>query len=154
MNALLRHSAEGRLVVFAGAGVSMVPPTCLPSWWDVNRAIVMALVEQVVQVFPTDAARALGDLVTARQHAGRLPPEYQAEVIAGRLRNGYFDVLRCLDSDQPNAAHDHLVALARAGRLRAIVTTNSPRRSRWLSGRLAARRGADRQPDSRRRRYG
>lgn len=127
MHTLQGHLKDGRLVVFVGAGVSMLPPTCLPSWWDVNRAVVTALVEQVSRIFPTNAARSLGETVTARQKAGRLPPEYQAEIIAGRLPRGYFDVLRCLDSDQPNAAHDHLVALARTGRLRAIVTTNFDR---------------------------
>ena len=32
-----------KLVVLAGAGVSMLPPTALPNWRDFNRAVIEAL---------------------------------------------------------------------------------------------------------------
>jgi hypothetical protein len=36
-----RFAADDRLVVFVGAGVSSIPPTCLPSWWAMDRAKVL-----------------------------------------------------------------------------------------------------------------
>jgi hypothetical protein len=40
---LLAAARESRLVIFAGAGVSIGAPTNLPSWIDVNRLIVRSL---------------------------------------------------------------------------------------------------------------
>ena len=43
MPSRLIHTAEHGLVVFCGAGVSMVPPSSLPSWWALNEQIVASL---------------------------------------------------------------------------------------------------------------
>ncbi len=124
----LTHAArDGRLVVFVGAGVSVAPPTCLPSWWEVNQAVVEALARQVEPDVGREAANGFAHIVSERQRADRFPPEYQAEVIVGRLRHRYFEVLRCLDGDEPNASHLALATLARAGCVRAILTTNFDR---------------------------
>jgi hypothetical protein len=40
---LVAAAKSGRLVVFAGAGISVEPPTALPSWWDLNAAAVRAI---------------------------------------------------------------------------------------------------------------
>ena len=120
------QARRGRLIAFVGAGVSVAPPTCLPSWWEVNQAVVEALARQVDPAV-RDRARAAAALVSARQRADRFPPEYQAEIIVGRLRQRYFEVLRCLDGDEPNGSHLALAALARAGHVRAIITTNFDR---------------------------
>ena len=113
------------LVVFAGAGCSMLPPTNLPSWWNLNRAVIDALAAEAHHELPE--ARVLGDLVVARQDELKFPPEYFAEVVTGVVGATYFDVLRALDSDVPNAVHEALARLAAAGQLRAIVTTNFDR---------------------------
>jgi NAD-dependent SIR2 family protein deacetylase len=47
---------EGRLVIFAGAGISMPPPSRLPSFYGLAREIC----GQNVQVIPGDEDKALG----------------------------------------------------------------------------------------------
>src|ERR1022692_916955 len=122
-----RFAAEGRLVVFVGAGVSSIPPTCLPSWWAMNRSVVSALRDRVAELVGAERAQALAEAITTRQEANRFPPEYQAEVIVRRLRASYFNVLQCLDSDTPNDVHLRIAALAKAGRVPVVVTTNFDR---------------------------
>src|SRR5262245_8014702 len=89
-----QFAADGRLVVFVGAGVSSIPPTCLPSWWGLNRAVIVALRDRVAELVGGERAETLANVITARQEDNRFPPEYQAEVIVGRLRQSYFSVLQ------------------------------------------------------------
>lgn len=114
-------------MAFVGAGVSTISPTCLPSWWEVNEQVVAALARNVEPLAGPERSAALARAVRERQQAGRFPPEYQAELLAGRLGESYFRVLQCLDSDRPNAVHLRLAGLAAAERLSAIVTTNFDR---------------------------
>ena len=86
-----------------------------------HRAVALALAEAV------DPALDLARPVLERRVAGRLPPEYQAEIVASWCPDTYFEVLRCLDGGAPNRVHLSLAALARSGRLGAIVTTNFDR---------------------------
>ncbi|HEY5960130.1 MAG TPA: hypothetical protein VIV60_26435 [Polyangiaceae bacterium] len=37
---------------FVGAGVSMIAPTCLPSWWQVNHAVLDALAQRKCGLHP------------------------------------------------------------------------------------------------------
>jgi tetratricopeptide (TPR) repeat protein len=122
-----QFAAEGRLVVFVGAGVSSIPPTCLPSWWGLNRAVIVALRDRVAELVGRERAEALASAVTARQQGEKFPPEYQAEVIVGRLGQSYFNVLQLLDSTTPNAVHRAIAALAKEGRVSAVLTTNFDR---------------------------
>lgn len=124
---LIDTAREGRLVVFVGAGVSTLAPSCLPSWPEVNRAVMEAISERSGLLIGLDRARQLGAAVTARQRAARLPPEYQAQIVAERLRESYFEVLQCLDGEVPNAVHLALAASAKAGLVKAILTTNFDR---------------------------
>lgn len=116
---------ESRVIVLAGAGTSMVAPTSLPSWRDVNRAVLNALVAGAAPVL--DDARALADRILERQQSNLLPSEYFAEIIVGAVGASYFPVLKCLDSRTPNAVHRSLARLAAQGRLRAVLTTNFDR---------------------------
>jgi tetratricopeptide (TPR) repeat protein len=124
---LVHFADQGRLVAFVGAGVSMVPPTCLPSWSGLNEAVLHALAGNLVDLLGEHRAGELARLVVARQEAELLPPEYQAELISNRLRHNYFHVLQCLNSNEPNDVHLQLAALGHAGKLRAIITTNFDR---------------------------
>jgi tetratricopeptide (TPR) repeat protein len=122
-----QFAVDGRLVVFVGAGVSSIPLTSLPSWWEIDRSVVVALRDRIAQLVGSDRARTLAEAITTRQEANRFPPEYQAEVIVRRLRDSYFTVLQCLDSDTPNDVHLGIAALAKARRVPAVVTTNFDR---------------------------
>ena len=110
-----------------GAGVSTIPPTALLSWWDVNEQVARALAGEVEELVGPERAEAIADTVTTRQRSGLLPPEYQAELVAGRLRDSYFHVLQHVDSDRPNQVHQRLARLATAGHITTIVTTNFDR---------------------------
>src|SRR5882672_580998 len=122
-----QFAASGQLAIFVGSGVSSIPPTCLPSWWGMNRAVIAALRDRVAELLGRDRAEALANAVTARQEGNRFPPEYQAEVIVGRLRASYFTVLQCLDTETPNAIHRAIAALAKERRVPAVITTNFDR---------------------------
>lgn len=39
-----------RILIFAGAGISMAPPTNLPSWRDFNRVVVRTLARSAIRV--------------------------------------------------------------------------------------------------------
>ncbi len=124
---LIAAALESRLVIFAGAGVSMGAPTNLPSWRDVNRIVVRALAAEAQKVVGAPLVQQAADLVIERHEQEKLPPEYQAQVLAELLHRRYFEVLRHLDSDRPNATHLAIAWLAKLGCVRAIITTNFDR---------------------------
>jgi len=124
---LLESAQSGRLVVFAGAGISMVPPTGLPSWRAVNQIVVNALVGRAASLIGGDQAAEATKLILSRHEHEKIPPEYQAQILADVLGAHYFEVLRHLDSDRPNAVHLAIACLAGLGRVRAVITTNFDR---------------------------
>ena len=124
---LLAAARERRLVVFAGAGISMAAPTSLPSWRDVNRIVVRSLASEAAQGVGAALAEQGAELILGRHEQNKLPPEYQSQVLAELLRGRYFELLRHIDSDRPNANHLALAWLAKLGCVRAIVTTNFDR---------------------------
>lgn len=111
---------QRRVTILAGAGVSVLPPSCLPSWWTLNHAVLDALSAQAQKI--SAEANAVIDDVKRRQDEGKLPPEFTSEVIAGSMANQYFEVLRCLEGQRANAVHRWLAALGPL--LPAIITTN------------------------------
>ena len=124
---LLAAARESRLVIFAGAGVSVGAPTNLPSWSDVNRLVVRSLASAAAPAVSEPLATKAAELILARHEQEKLPPEYQAQVLAEFLHGRYFEVLRHLDSDRPNPTHLAIAWLARLGCVRAIITTNFDR---------------------------
>jgi tetratricopeptide (TPR) repeat protein len=124
---LLAAARDSRLVIFAGAGISMGAPTNLPSWRDVNRIVVRSLAASATSAVGEPLATKAADLILARHEQEKLPPEYQAQVLAEFLHDRYFEVLRHLDSDRPNPTHLAIAWLARLGYVRAVITTNFDR---------------------------
>jgi tetratricopeptide (TPR) repeat protein len=122
---ILRQALDKqRLVVFLGAGASSIPPTCLPTWSQLQKAVLQSLGSPIETLYgEVDTARLISRLLEC-QGKRLIPPEYVSEIMSVRLPGSYFDVLRCLDSDTPNEIQLSLATLAKAGRLRAIVTTN------------------------------
>ena len=123
---VLDHAGNG-LVIFCGAGVSMVPPACLPSWWQMNEQVVQALARQIEPICGQERAADWVRQINARRDSRHFPPEFQAEIISRHYGAAYFRVLECLDGDEPNAVHLAIAALARSGQVRAIVTSNFDR---------------------------
>ena len=118
----------GRLVVFAGAGVSAGKPSALPGWRQLNEEIVGALRTRLAtaverQDWLKDVALRVGGL----RDAGRFPPDYQAQIIEEMCGDRYFRALQALDVDVVNGGHEGIAAMAEARALRAVVTTNFDR---------------------------
>ena len=55
---LLTAAQSKRLVLFVGAGVSMTPPTQLPSWRDVYRIVARSLAAAAAPVVGAQEAEA------------------------------------------------------------------------------------------------
>ncbi len=119
---LLRLIETNKVTFFVGAGISMIPPSCLPSWWQINHAILDALAEESAVV--AKGTYELAEGIKKREEDGKLPPEFVAETIVGRIGKSYFDVLKCLEGKDANKIHLWIATLAKAGLLKAIITTN------------------------------
>lgn len=119
---------RGQVIVMAGAGVSAGKPSALPGWYAANAAIVEVLCRRLEAA--TDRQGWLSELlpsIDVERREGRFPPEYQAQLIEEMCGDRYFRALQALDIDTINAGHDGIAALAAAGALRAVVTTNFDR---------------------------
>ncbi|MEA2000381.1 MAG: SIR2 family protein [Actinomycetota bacterium] len=128
---LVEAARSGTLVVFAGAGVSAGEPSSLPSWYTLNEMIAEQLLDRSEDAFEgylrADALKpAFGSIGAAREEQ-RFPPEYQAQLVEEMAGSQYFDALTSLDVDTFNEAHSGIAALAAAGCLAAVVTTNFDR---------------------------
>lgn len=115
-------------VIFAGAGISIAPPASLPSWFALNDAILEALWDRMERY---DLSKRIRQTVTAHIKASRerhaFPPDYQAQVMVERAGMKYFELLSAVDSDHCNAFHNLAAVGARAGLVKAVVTTNFDR---------------------------
>ncbi len=111
-----------KVAFFIGAGVSMIPPSCLPSWWQVNHIILDSLTNLSNSITPNVGE--LTTLIKNREEDGKLPPEFAAEIICNRIGDSYFKVLEGLEGDTPNQVHLWLAILAKIGKLKVIITTN------------------------------
>lgn len=123
---LLNSARNGKLIIFIGAGASMVPPTKLPSWIDFHIAVLNAISKRI-DFLPNSTLKNYVQYATNMLKNNKLPPEYHAEIIAGCLGNKYFDVLTCLDGGALNIVHHSLATLVRLGAVAAIITTNFDR---------------------------
>jgi hypothetical protein len=93
-----QFDADGRLVVFVGAGVSS-------SWWGLNRSVIVALRDRVAELVGRERAEALANAVTARQEGNKFPPEYHDRLtvttrgnaeVCGQMRTLLTTLGRCM----------------------------------------------------------
>jgi tetratricopeptide (TPR) repeat protein len=116
------------IVVMAGAGVSAVPPSSLPGWYDLNAWIVDALRDRIEAYLGRSGYLApIVEAVAARRTADRFPPDYQAQILEENCGAVYFEALQALEVDACNGVHARLARMAKHGSLRAVVTTNFDR---------------------------
>jgi hypothetical protein len=116
------------VVIFAGAGCSVGAPASLPGWFDLNDAILDALWDRMAPYNLPDWTR--GDVLShikAKRKQYAFPPDYQAQVMVERVGMKYFELLTAVDSDVYNAIHHYTAEGARAGLVKALVTTNFDR---------------------------
>ena len=127
--ALAEQAKVHGLVVLAGAGVSMPVPSCLPGWTDFNDAVLHGLAERAEQLTGggLPSSETMIGLRTLRDEIGALPIDFQAQLMEEECGPDYFRVLQSIDADATNRCHDAIAALAGAGNVNAIVTTNFDR---------------------------
>ena len=113
------------LVIFAGAGCSAGTPASLPGWFDLNDAILEALWDRMEPYnLPTRVRGIVFDHIKTKRGQYAFPPDYQAQVMVERVGMKYFELLTVVDSDLYNAFHHYTAEGARAGLVKAVVTTN------------------------------
>ncbi len=103
-------------IVFCGAGVSIPPPSCSPSWWTLTEEILEAFFDRIPKELnlPTDMIIKDPD----RQ------PEEVFETFANILDTRLYNAFEALDVAEPNNVHLVLAKLAKAKILKACFTTN------------------------------
>lgn len=113
---------RSNLAVLAGAGLSMLPPSTLPSWADFVGALLDEAIDSAAAAPFLDgpAVAAIRSLSASAIGTGTLS-EAITKYVAGVA---YYPVLSALDGTEVNANHWALAELARRGSLRAIVTPN------------------------------
>ncbi len=117
-------SKEG-LVIFAGAGCSMAPPSSLPGWYDLNDAILDTLWDRLEAYRITKGFREkVLPSIKKRRNDNKFPPDYQAQLMAERVGIKYFELLGTVDAQTYNPVQYYTAQLAKAGMIKAVVTTN------------------------------
>ena len=115
MAELAQWARSGKLAVLTGAGVSMLQPSSLPSWWRLNI--------DAYRAFVADDAE-LGAFADAIEKLP-LPPSVLAQFLWEILGSEeYPNSLAVLRRGAPNRNHRVIAALAASGRLGDIVTLN------------------------------
>src|SRR5215467_11472435 len=129
METLTTHARNGGLVVFAGAGVSMAPPSSLPSWYLINEVVLESLAHRLEPFtgpqFSEDVRQQL--IATRNDNTRHFSPDYHAQIIEDECGPEYFRVLQALDANEWNGCHAAIAALAKASFVAAVVTTNFDR---------------------------
>lgn len=78
----MEAARDGRLVVFVGAGASMIPPTSLPSWTRINAEVLRGLVArsgggtEFPDLIAKERLTAFEEHITNGLSQSELPPEY------------------------------------------------------------------------------
>jgi SIR2-like domain len=126
--AAARDARAHGLVIVAGAGLSMAPPSSLPGWNAINNAflenLALLLSEHLDDGLPYQVAELIAE---RRETAAVAQPDLQAQLAEESLGEHYFALFKPLDIEAWNDGHAALAAIAQTGHLRAIVTTNFDR---------------------------
>lgn len=109
-------------VLFCGAGISQEPPAGLPEWQVLRNSTLEAIAGQDAFLQPYLP----GLIEEPMQCYGRymLSPELLAAEIRRQKCENYFESFRSLYDGEPNASHQYLVKLVKAGLVKYILTTN------------------------------
>jgi hypothetical protein len=88
------------LVVFLGAGKSMLPTSCLPKWDRFNEFALEALTRRVVHYTGREVYgdEAFSIFKYRRDATQFFAPDYQAQIITEECGEDYFRVLQVLDT--------------------------------------------------------
>lgn len=108
------------MVAVVGAGISVLPPSGLPSWWGFNNALFDA-----IRARARARAPAAADIIDNLSLEGRIPVvAFSDLVVQSFAGTGYFALLKVLESAEPNANHRALSTLVSQGAISDVVTPN------------------------------
>jgi len=117
---IAESARAGRLLIFCGAGVSMLPPSKSPSWWEIYVAAATALRERFREGFPEVTVD-----INLDELLKPLQTQQLADMVVQRFAGGTFvENLQVVDIADPNENHVLIAALTALGYVRGIVTTN------------------------------
>ena len=126
--AVARDARTHGLVVVAGAGLSMGPPSSLPGWTAINDAFLESLAMRLAVHTDGEVGYDVLELVLERREtAAAAQPDLQAQLAEESLGEHYFALFEPLDIETWNDGHAAIAAFAATGLLRAVVTTNFDR---------------------------
>src|SRR5262245_62106944 len=85
---------DHRLVILAGAGISMQAPTSLPSWWAFNEAVLRALTARLAEMTNQQfSEERLARLLGRRERLKSFSPDFMAQLMEEEAGPDYFRVL-------------------------------------------------------------
>ncbi len=112
----LAEIAQEGFIAFCGAGISISPPSCSPSWWTLTEEILTAFFNKVPDDYNIPKDMILTD--------SNMQPEEVLESFATILDERLYTAFEALDVAEPNANHIMIARLAKQGALKACFTTN------------------------------
>jgi len=120
LDQVIASAREGRLTLFCGAGISMLPPSQCASWWEIYRESTRALLERWAEAFPDyQEPLTIDDILnsmTTQQLADLVVKEFAGDT--------FVEMLKVIDVADPNDNHMWISALVKEGYLQSIITTN------------------------------
>lgn len=120
LDEIARSARNGDLLLFCGAGVSMLAPSKSPSWWEIYAAAAHALAERFHEGFPE-----IRNELRLDEMLSSLQTQQLADLIVTRFAGATFvETLKVVDIADANENHMLIVALAAMGCLRGVLTTN------------------------------
>lgn len=108
--------------VLAGAGLSVAPPSNVPSWWGFNEEVLHRIVSKVRTELDLDADldNEINDL-----SLGEIGVAHFSQIIHDSFAGqGWFQLLQVLEGRAPNDGHLALAELMRIGSVACVLTTN------------------------------
>jgi len=103
------------IIIFCGAGISIPPPSCSPSWWTLTEEILEAFFNRV----PNEYLPPEMEIKDPNRQ-----PEEVFETFASILDDKLYKAFKALDVAEPNQTHVLIARLAKAGILKACFSTN------------------------------
>lgn len=117
---LKKYSADGKVVIVAGAGISKEKPSFVPSWWEYNMMLLRIMGEVGAQTLNFKE-----NLLDVNHLDKYLAVTTVSELIVDRFASdNYYPLIEVLEATIPNINHLMMAKLSKDHILRACITTN------------------------------
>jgi hypothetical protein len=110
------------VTVFAGAGISVAPPSSCPTWDNLKREILRSLLARLFKT--TNIKKDLEDLSPAVMNVDMRPELFMSCMTTIINRSFIVEMLSGLNSGEPNLNHSLIAFLERKQIVKSIITTN------------------------------